>query len=93
MIDQESDDAFGFYEGECQGCDCYSPLDDLGLCETCAGKFERDVIRQRDWDYSALAFGVPEDKREALRRQIIEEYGERLELISPRKDPGTKGKT
>lgn len=82
MIDGE-DDEFGFYEGECQGCESFSALDDMGLCEHCSEKFERDVIRQRNWDYSALAFGVPADKREELRRHIIKEYGEDLELIAP----------
>ena len=79
----EEDEDFGFYEGECQGCECFGPLDDIGLCENCSGKFERDMLRQRNWDYSALAFGVPASKREELRRQIIEEYGERCELIVP----------
>jgi hypothetical protein len=27
-------------------------LNDFGLCEGCAGKLERDLIRQRDWDYN-----------------------------------------
>ena len=82
----EEDEDFGFYEGECQGCGCFSSLDDIGLCEDCSGKFERDMIRQRNWDYSALAFGVPGNKREELRRQIVKEYGERFELIVPDKD-------
>jgi hypothetical protein len=34
----------------------------------------RDLIRQRDWDYSALAYGVPPEKREALRNEIIGYY-------------------
>jgi hypothetical protein len=93
MIDEELDDTFGFYEGECQGCSCFGPLDDLGLCEECSAKFERDVIRQRDWDYSVLAFGVPEGEREALRQQIIKAHGERFELIMPRTDSTIKGKT
>lgn len=78
-------ESFGFYEGECQACDCYGSLDDMGLCESCAGKLERDFIRQRDWDYSALAFGVPVERREELRKKIIAEYGKKLELIAPEK--------
>ena len=84
MIDEEAEE-LGSYEGECQGCGCLSPLDDIGLCKDCSEKFERDVIRQRDWDYSALAFGLPEDKREELRRQVIRECGEQYELIAPSK--------
>ena len=83
MIDEEFDEPFGSYEGKCQGCELFYPLDDMGFCEDCAGKLERDLIRQRAWDYSALAFVVPDDKREELRRQIIKKYGKDLELIAP----------
>lgn len=84
MIEEDDEDEdFGFYEGECQACGLFGQLDDMGLCEECAGKFERDVIRQRNWDYSVLAFGIPEDKREELRQHIIKEYGESFELIAP----------
>ena len=83
MIAEEVDDEFGFYEGECQGCALFLRLDDMGLCETCSGKLERDLIRQRDWAYSVLAFGVPDDKREELRHAIIKNYGEGFELIIP----------
>ena len=91
----ESEDIFGseydelndyaFYEDECQGCDIFTRLNDLGLCEECAGKLDRDLIRQRDWDYSTLAFGCPESKREELRNEIIAHYGEKLELIASKK--------
>ena len=83
MINNEFDEEFGFYEGECQGCGLFVRLDDMGFCEECSGMLERDFIRQRNCEYSALAFGVPDDKREELRKHIIENYGERLELIEP----------
>jgi hypothetical protein len=51
---------YGFYEGECQGCDIFQALNDLGLCEECSRKLDRDLIRQRDWTYSSLSFAVPE---------------------------------
>jgi len=86
-MDEELDDTYGYYEGECQGCDIFAPLGDMGLCENCSEKFERDVIRQRLWDYSAMAFGVPDDKREDLRLQILREYGEHFELIVPDTGP------
>lgn len=86
-FDDFDDDEFGWYEGQCVGCDGYSRIDDVGLCKECAGKLERDLIRQRDWDYSALAFGCPESKREELRKEIIARYGEKLELIAPKKEP------
>ena len=94
IITSEDDDlnGFGFYEAECQGCDLFTRLNDLGLCEECAGKLERDLIRQRDWDYSALAYGCPESKREELRKEIIAQHGEKLELIAPKKEPQRKRK-
>jgi hypothetical protein len=67
-------------------------LNDFGLCEECAGKLERDLLRQRDWDYSALAYGVPAEKREALRNEIIGRYGGKLELILPKEEPDRKRK-
>jgi hypothetical protein len=73
------------YEGECVGCDLWAPLNDLGLCDDCNAKLERDLIRQRGWDHSATAFAVPAEKLEELRRQIIAQYGEKLELIAPEK--------
>ena len=90
---KNDDDEFGFYEAECAGCDVFTRVDDVGLCSNCAGKLERDFIRERDWDYSAMAFGVPSEKREELRKQIIKEHGEALELIAPsgKKRQTTKG--
>lgn len=82
MTFESQNDDFGFYEAECRGCDIYTQVDDLGLCEACAGKLDRDLIRQRDWDYSATAFVVPPDKREELRAKVIQKYGEDLELIA-----------
>lgn len=73
------------YEAECQGCDMFLPVNDLGLCEDCAGKLERDMIRKRDWAYSVLAFGCPKDKLEELRNEIIKKHGKKYELISENK--------
>jgi hypothetical protein len=70
------------YEAECQGCDMFLPVDDLGLCKDCASKLERDMIRKRDWAYSVLAFGCPKDKLEDLRNEIIKKHGKKYELIS-----------
>lgn len=72
--------------GECQGCDDYLPLDDMGLCSRCGQKLDRDLIRQRDWDYAASAFALREDQYEQLRRDVIARYGVELELIAPRKE-------
>lgn len=70
------------YEAECQGCDIFLPVNDLGLCEDCASKLERDMIRKRDWAYSALAFGCPKDKLEDLKNEIIKKHEKKYELIS-----------
>ncbi len=82
MIFGLDDNAFGFYEGECQGCDIYTRVNDVGLCEECAAKLDRDLVRQRDWDYSTMAYGVPPEKREELCRKVIQQYGADLELIA-----------
>lgn len=85
---------FGFYEGECQGCDIYTQVDDVGLCEECAAKLDRDLIRKRDWAYSWMAYGVPPEKREELRKKVIKQYGSDLELITDDeiKKPKSKSK-
>ena len=91
----DSDDSFPQYEAECQGCDIWGPVDDMGLCTDCAGKLERDMIRQREWDYSASAFGCPKDKLEDLRNDVIKKYGKKLELIAeekPTQDKSTQNR-
>ncbi len=84
--DIENDEDFSpRYEAECQGCDMWSPVDDIGFCDDCASKLARDMVRQRDWAYSALAFGCPKDKLEDLRNEVIKKYGNKLELIAENK--------
>jgi len=96
LFDSEVDElnGFGLYDGECRGCDFFTRVNYVGLCEECAGKYERDLIRQRELDYSAFALGIPAEKREALRKEIIGGYGERLELLAPapKKDAQRKRK-
>lgn len=82
-MNKPNDEEWGMYDGQCVGCDVYGRVNDLGLCEDCADKLERDSIRKRDWDYSASAFGLSADDREQLRRQIIARHGEKMELIAP----------
>ena len=82
---ENEDNIFPRYEAECQGCDMFLPVNDLGLCEDCAGKLDRDMIRKRDWAYSVLAFGCPKDKLEDLRNDIVKKYDKRFELISDEK--------
>ena len=67
--------------GQCRACEGYGSVTDDGLCLTCAERIERDLIRSRDWDYSALAYGVRPVDREALRTRIVQEHGEALELL------------
>jgi hypothetical protein len=82
-LDEEIEEPFGLWEGQCQACDMWGPVDDLMLCEVCTARLERDLIRQRDWEYSASAFGLSPEAREELRRQVVAEFGEALELIAP----------
>lgn len=65
----------------CRGCDFPLPVNDLGLCDDCYAKLERDLIRMRDWEYSAEAFGVPDEQLEALRDRVIRDYGAAYELL------------
>ena len=71
------------FDPECQGCDVRGPVDEMGLCSICAAKLDRDMIRNRDWDYSVTAFRVKPADREKLRERVIAQYGEKLELIAP----------
>ena len=82
MIEEMEPD-FGWWEGDCAGCAVFGPVNDNGLCAGCAPKLERDLIRNREWAYSAAAFGLNEKQCEDMRRQIVKEFGERLELIAP----------
>jgi hypothetical protein len=68
-------------------------LDDLLLCDECAAKLDRDLIRERDWDYSMSAAVLDATQREELRRRVINQHGEALELIAPGAEGGeSKGK-
>ena len=73
---------FNFIQGKCYGCDIFPDLNDLMLCAECASKLDRDLLRQREWDYSITACLTPKDRRESLRNDIIKKYGNSLELIS-----------
>ncbi len=83
MMGEPNDEEWDFYEGECAGCDLWGQINDLGLCMDCADKLERDLVREHDWEYSALAFLLSDEDREKLRQQIIREHGKELELIAP----------
>lgn len=74
-------DTWGAFEAECYGCGLFGPVNGQPLCESCAAKLERDLIRQRAWDYSWEAYALSQEDRERLRRQVIAEYGKALELI------------
>ncbi|MEB2286598.1 MAG: OST-HTH/LOTUS domain-containing protein [Anaerolineae bacterium] len=66
----------------CIGCDLTLPVNDLGLCDECFAKLERDLIRAQDWDYSATAFMIAPDQLETLRERVIRDYGAGYELIA-----------
>ena len=82
MVDfDESSEEWGLWDGQCQACEACGRVNDLSLCEDCAGMLDRDLIRQRVWEYSMKAWALPDEAREELRRQVIAAYGEELELI------------
>jgi hypothetical protein len=87
MIDDYS---FGLWEYQCQACDMWGPVNDLMLCEECDAKIQRDLIRARDWDYVAAAFGLDDEGRKRLRAAVIRQYGPKNELIA---DPSKRSKS
>jgi len=86
------DEAFGIWEGQCQACDMWGPVNDLMLCEECEAKVQRDLIRARDWDYVAAAFGLDDEGRERLRVEVIRQYGAKNELIINDRQPERKSR-
>ena len=96
MLDDRQE--FGAFESYCEACDVFGQVNDLGLCAECSAKLERDLIRQRAWDYSATAFGVRPEDREGLRAATIAKHRKALELIAPdarpekRRRPRRRGK-
>lgn len=83
----EDDNISELIDTFCVACDLPFPVNDLGLCDNCFAKLERDLIRSRDWEYSVTAFAVAPDQLEALRERIIRDYGTDYELIE---SPDTK---
>ncbi len=79
----DSKTEFGQHQGECAGCEHFRRVNELGLCEDGSQKLERDLIRNRDWAYSATAYWVGNERREELLRQIVDKFGKDLELIAP----------
>jgi len=86
---ESANDQFGMYEAECVGCESFGFVGDRGLCAACSAMCERDLIRRRDWEYAASAYGLTAAQRDTLRRTVIRQFGERNELLSP--ESGTTG--
>ena len=74
----------------CIGCDIPFELNYQGLCESCAAKLERDLIRSRDWDYSTYGALASDEQREDLYQRVIRDYGTTYELLE---NPNKKKKT
>ena len=39
-FDEDTDEEWGEYDGQCLACDLWGRIDDLGLCELCRTKLE-----------------------------------------------------
>lgn len=74
----------------CIRCDIPFELNHQGLCEFCAAKLERDLIRSRDWDYSTSGALASAQQREDLYKWVIRDYGATYELLE---NPNKKKKT
>jgi hypothetical protein len=88
----EDEELFGLWEGQCQACEMWGRVNDLMLCEECDAKIQRDLIRTRDWDYVAAAFGLDDRGRERLRAEVIRQYGAENELIMDQKPKRRKSR-
>jgi hypothetical protein len=88
----EDEELFGLWEGQCQACEMWGRVSDLMLCEECDAKIQRDLIRARDWDYVAAAFGLDDRGRERLRAEVIRQYGAENELIMDQKPKRRKSR-
>lgn len=86
----EDEEDHGLNEGLCKACGMPGRLDCVGLCAGCSAMLDRDMIRQRAWEYSNSAFGVAPEKREDLRKAVISQYGKALELIAGEPEPRRK---
>jgi hypothetical protein len=89
MTDDDDDELFD-QVGECAGCEAYGPVDFQGLSNECGAKFERDLIRQNEWDYTTIGFVLPESERAAYRAKMIAEYGAEMELIAVERQAARK---
>lgn len=72
--------------GKCQACDAYGPVDDISLCGECGPRVERDLIRERAWDYTFLALAHSDAEREKARDAVIQKHGAALEILAPPAD-------
>ena len=70
-------------ESECVGCGGFGRINELALCEVCSARLERDLVRERDWAYSLAAYGLSDEDRERLRKEVVRKVGEDPELIVP----------
>ena len=92
MTEPYEEETLGIFQGVCAGCDTIGQLDDLSLCEESGAKLERDLIRKKDWDYCASAFGLSPEQREELFKNVLKHYGKALELIAPNENSRKKRK-
>jgi hypothetical protein len=88
----EDEELFGLWDGQCQACEMWGRVNDLMLCEECDAKIQRDLIRARNWDYVAAAFGLDDEGRERLRAEVIRQYGAENELIMDQKPKKRKSR-
>ena len=87
LLDEEFDndpvdEILNDYEDHCRGCNNFSHLDDMGYCEKCGEKFERDMLRLRRWEFSLTASYIPKDEYENLRQDTIDQFGPEFEILS-----------
>lgn len=67
---------------DCIACELLTEVNELGFCEVCFEKFERDLIRLHD---ESITAHMTSKAFQALRKEVIRIYGADYELLSSSK--------
>ncbi len=75
-------EALAWGGGKCQACDTFTEVNDMSLCDDCDEKIQRDMIRDKEWDYVVEAFGLSNEGRDKLYQDTIKKHGRKKELTT-----------
>ncbi|MGF9891643.1 hypothetical protein ABEX78_23575 [Priestia megaterium] len=70
------------YEAKCHGCFKIEKVNHIPFCKSCNSKFERDLVRQGNYEFSELTAHLSsKEAKENVRKDIISKHGAKLELV------------